>query len=93
MTTHHLIVEVSNPDWSSPMRVTLDDFPTADQLRYIAKSLDLLSAFTKTALPSMTINGEPIAGEILEQLREWIEGTEQQDDLRRWADALDEAMR
>ena len=42
-----------------------------------------------TALPLLKVNGTAISDEDREALQEWTEGSEQQDDLRRWADALE----
>lgn len=70
-------------------RSVLDDYPTAEKLRFVATSLDLLSRFAATALPHMRVDGSPIDPESLELLAEWMEGDEQQTDLRHWADVLE----
>jgi hypothetical protein len=68
--------------------------PTPEQLRDIATTLDALSnlalGITKPGSNiEIVIEGEPATEEWLAQFREWVVGTEMQDDLRAWADELE----
>lgn len=62
---------------------------TAEKLRYIAKSLDLTQRILLDLAPKLRIEGKVPDGATMETFTEWLAGTDQQDDLRRWADELE----
>ncbi len=71
---------------------TIPDGMTAEKLRYIATSLDLLAELTKRhILPNLTSDDPENLARTVETLRGFLDGDDQQDDLRSWADAIERA--
>lgn len=67
--------------------------PTSDELREVAETLDALSQFALAVLNSkvelITEDGSVLDEKSLATFRDWVSGTEMQDDLRAWADELE----
>jgi hypothetical protein len=66
--------------------------PTSDELREVAEALDDLSGIVLAILNSdikILLGNKPLDEESRNVLRDWVSGTEIQDDLRGWADELD----
>lgn len=64
------------------------DGMTADKLRYIAESLDQMDNLLGWMLDRVEgADEEQVAS--LNKIKAWLEGSEQQDDLRAWAAVLD----
>jgi hypothetical protein len=66
--------------------------PTSDELREVAEALDDLSGIVLAILNSdikILLGNKPLDEESRNVLRDWVSGTEMQDDLRGWADELD----
>jgi capsular polysaccharide biosynthesis protein len=60
---------------------------TPDRLRDVAWTLDMLTMLMPDP-EQWKINGEPIPEEHAAILRDWLQGTTMQDDLRRWANEM-----
>lgn len=79
----------SRPAMRSGRDAAVPDGMTADKLRYVADSLDVMQRLLLNLAPQLRINGEVPDGAGMATFTDWLAGTEQQDDLRVWADALD----
>lgn len=79
-------------EWPTPEDEVIRELATPEKLRYIARSLDLLTAFMQRILEGdlITVEGEPLGKDERDSLLEWVNGSQQQDDLLAWAKALED---